>query len=199
MISYLRGKVKYIKPISKKDNFFILDVNGQGFNVLSTATLVHKLKIDQETEVFTYMAVREDAQELFGFATWPEVEFFKLLISISGIGPKKALSILEQANIADIQKSVLADKPEMLVNVSGLTKNMAEKIVLGLQNKLKDLTIKDIKGGKDIMDDSEVVETLMALGFSGQQAKSGVSKLSDKVKDKDLRIKEALKILGNTK
>jgi len=199
MISYLRGKVKYIKPISKKDNFFILDVNGQGFQVLSTATLVHKLKVDDQTEVFTYLAVREDAQELFGFSTWLEVEFFKLLIGISGIGPKKALAILEQASISDIQKAVIADKPEMLVNVSGLTKNLSEKIVVGLQNKIKDLAVKDIKGGADIMDDSEIVETLMALGFSGQQAKVGVSKLSNKIKDKDLRIKEALKILGNNK
>lgn len=199
MISYLRGKVKYIKPLSKKDNFFIIDVNGVGYQVSTIAGVVSKLKESEDIEIFIYQAVREDALELYGFKTFTEVEFFKLLIGISGIGPKKAMSILEQASIADIQKAVIADNPEKLVTLSGLTKNLAEKIVVGLQNKIKDLTVKDIKGDSDSIDDSEVIETLMALGFSQKQAQAGVAKLSSATKDKDQRIKEALKILGNNK
>lgn len=199
MIAYLKGKIKYIKPVAKKDNFFIIDVNGVGYQVSATATVVNKLKVGSEAELFTYLAVREDASELFGFFSPSEVEFFKLLISVSGIGPKKALSILEQAAIADIQKAVISDKPESLVRISGLTKNLSEKIVVGLQDKIQKLTVRDVKGAQETLDDSEVIEALMTLGFSTQQAKGAAAKLSDQIKDKDKRIKEALKILGSNK
>ncbi|RJR31192.1 Holliday junction branch migration protein RuvA [Candidatus Parcubacteria bacterium] len=199
MIAYLRGKIRYIKPLSKKDNYFIIDVGGIGYLVFCPAQLADKLKIGEEKEIYTAQIIREDSHELYGFEKQSETDFFKLLIGVSGIGPKKSLAILEQARLADILKAIVSDKPEFLVKVSGLSKNVAEKIVIGLQEKVKNLSAKDFGKIQDMPDDSDSMEALLALGFSLPQAKEALAEVSSDISDKDKRIKAALKILGNNR
>lgn len=194
MISYLRGKIKYLNQLSKKDNFFVIDVGGVGYKVLCTIKVIEKMKLEQESEVYTFHNVREDSQELYGFLTFEEVDFFKLLTGISGIGPKKALAVLEQADILSIQEAVINDDPVHLIKVAGLSKNIAEKIVVGLQGKIKDI-LKG-KGSQTVTGDFEVIEALASLGFPTAKARQVVNQLPKELKSSDEKIKEALKMLG---
>ena len=199
MIAYLKGKIIHKSAVSKKDNYFLIDVNGVGYQVITTAKILQQLKVSEPTEIYTYLYVREDSQELFGFSSIVEVDFFKLLIGISGIGPKKALQILEQASLDDIRQAVIIDKPDHLVTVAGLSKRLAENLVMGLQSKIKDILQKGgtvaIGGG----DDSEIIEALVSLGFSSDRARQAVSQVSSEIIDSEQKIKEALKILGRKK
>ena len=197
MIAYLSGKILQRGPISKKDNFFVIDVNGVGYLVFSIAKVVEKLEIGQDIEVYTYLNVREDAMDLFGFLSPEGVDLFKLLISISGVGPKSAMGILEQASIDDIRQAVVLEKPELLVTTAGMGKKTAEKIVLGLSGKVKEI----LKGADAniIHDDTDVIEVLTSLGFSASQIRHALQQIPKDLKSSEEKIKEVLKVLGNRK
>ena len=197
MIASLTGKITAKSPISKKDNHFVIDVSGVGYLVFTTAQTAKKLDIDDELTIHTYLAVREDALDLYGFINQTEVDIFKLLISISGIGPKTALQILNQTNIEDIRQAVILDKPELLVATAGLGKKTAEKIVLGLSDKIKEI----LKGaeGTTLSDDSEVIEALVTLGFSSQQVRTALQQVPAEITNSEEKIKAVLKVLGGRK
>ncbi|PJE59986.1 MAG: Holliday junction branch migration protein RuvA, partial [Candidatus Portnoybacteria bacterium CG10_big_fil_rev_8_21_14_0_10_44_7] len=89
MISYLAGKI-----LSKSDRFVIVDINGVGYKIFAPQRLLEGLAVDEAVEFFTHLAIKDSAWELYGFLTLAELEFFELLLSISGIGPKTALNIL---------------------------------------------------------------------------------------------------------
>src|SRR3989338_9704234 len=137
MISFLRGKIIYKNSLGKKGSSVILDVANVGYEISVTLKTLEKLKEVDETSLYTYLYVREDAMEIFGFLTKSEIDFFKLLITISGIGPKSALNILEHAEINDMQEAVIQNDPQLLTKTSGLSQKTSEKIVLGLKDHFK--------------------------------------------------------------
>jgi len=129
MIAYLRGKIIYKSSPLKKGCFVILDVNGVGYQVSVSLKILDFMRSDDPCELYIYHHVREDAQDLYGFFSQDEVSFFKLLISVSGIGPKTALGILDKAEMKDIQDAVIKESPSALAGVSGIGQKTAEKIV----------------------------------------------------------------------
>lgn len=188
MIARLKGKIEYLE-----DNWVIVDVNNVGYKVYVTDFTLGKLagKTDVSLDVFTY--VREDVLALYGFLEVSEKNMFELLISISGIGPKAAMSILSVADTKSIQAAVLNEDPSILTSVSGIGKKTAERVILELQNKIADLTSDERAGATS---DSEVVEALMAMGYSASQSREALKNISKELNGVEDKIKAALKELG---
>ena len=193
MIAYLRGNIKYKSIIPKKDNYIVLDVNGVGYKVFVLDRLINKIETGQELELFIYNQVAETALDLYGFSTHEELNFFEILLSISGVGPKSALNILQKAKIEDLRAAANSGNADVLSKVSGIGPKTAQKIVAGLQDKIGGLNITG-DGTIDSDSMSEALEALIGLGYSASQARDALSHA--KSEDVGERIKEALKILG---
>jgi Holliday junction DNA helicase RuvA len=143
----------------------------------------------------TYLAVREDALDLYGFTSKKDKEFFELLIGISGIGPKSALNILSLVSAEALETSIRTGSVAHLVKVSGIGKKTAEKIVLELKDKLG-----SIAGGAGftagMSSDVDAIEALKALGYDADEAREAMKKVGRDVLDIGAKVKAALKELG---
>lgn len=192
MIAYLRGNIKYKSVIPKKDNYIVLDVNGVGYKVFVLDRMINNIHVGDDLEVFTYTQVAEMVLDLYGFADQKELGFFEILISISGVGPKSALGILQKAKIEDLQAAANSGNADVLSKVSGIGQKTAEKIVAGLKNKIGGLDISS--GGQATDGFGEALDALVGLGYSASQARDALSHI--KVEDTGEKVREALKILG---
>lgn len=197
MISYLRGKIIYKSDPLKKARFVVVDISGIGYKVTMNQKIFEKIEQDNDVEIFTYQHVTENDLELLGFLSFQEVEFFTLLLSINGIGPKSAMNILERTSIKNIQQAVIVQSADQLASMSGIGKSVCEKIVAGLKSKIKEFSV--TSDSTEIVEgDLAVIEALEALGFSAEKAREVLAEISPKIQDNEKRIKEALKILGKT-
>ncbi len=142
-------------------------------------------------ELHIYTQVAEGVLDLYGFAAPEELNFFELLISISGIGPRSALGILQKAKIEDLRQAIQTGNHEILSQVSGIGPKTAEKVVSGLKDKIGSVEIKDSKWSNEF---SEALEALVGLGYSAGQAREALSHV--KAQETGEKIKEALKVLG---
>lgn len=196
MIAYLRGTVAHKPPVAPKGNWFVLDVNGVGYRIHTTAKVLQSLPVSLPVQVHTYQVIREDSHDLYGFTDAAQADFFKLLLSVSGVGPKSALQILELASLDDLRQAVATDRAELLVSGAGLSKRLAEAVVLGLQSKLKDILKTAGADAGRLLGDAEAVEALTQLGFAPASARAAVGQVADKGKPSDEVIRDALKVLG---
>lgn len=187
MIGYLNGTVKEIGETSA-----IVLVAGVGYDVNIPISLSEKLKKDGPIELYIYTHVREDILALYGFSTKEELGFFKLLISVSGIGPKVALSIISSADVSKLSESISSGDPTLLSAVSGVGKKTAEKAIVELKNK--------VGGGQGFTslggNSSDVVEALVGLGFQRSEVLRAISELPEEASSSEEKIKAALKLLG---
>lgn len=190
MISYLKGKVSY-----KLKGKVIIEVNNIGYSVFVSEGFFNDLKIDTEVQIFTFQNVKEDALDLYGFKTLEELEFFELLISISGVGPKSALSVLAVAQLSDIKESIVRGDSGLLTKVSGIGKKIAERVVLELKDKLL-----KIGGTYDLSItanfSADEIDALMALGYSVTEARDALNQVGQEIQDSAERIRQALKKLS---
>jgi len=140
--------------------------------------------------------VREDALQLFGFATYDELQLFELLISISGIGPKTALGVFAVAKPADIKSAIINEDASILRKVSGIGTKTAERIVLELKNKIAGVVGQDDVRSKEELDaDIDAIDALIALGFARPQARDALKDI-DQDLDVGERVKAALQFLN---
>lgn len=190
MISLLTGTIK-LKGLKSAT----IDIHGLGFEVFLPQLTLEKIKIGQTATYYTHLQVREDALELYGFETLAEKNFFELLISVSGVGPKSALSVLSIAKLEEIKKAILRDDPTLLRKVSGIGQKTAERIVVELKNKLADLVV-----GNERIDlstaNSGAFDALMTLGYSAAEVREALRKLPKDINDENEIIKQTLKMLG---
>jgi holliday junction DNA helicase RuvA len=190
MISYIRGQV-----IEMTDKYVVLDVNGLGYKVFVTADTLHMLKVGIETSLSTYMAVREDAMDLYGFTSKKDKDFFELLLTISGIGPKSALNILSMVSSDTLASAIRSGSTAHLVKVSGIGRKTAEKIVLELRDKLGGIaTSDDITS--DMSSDADAIEALKALGYDADEARDALKRVDREIADTGKKVRAALKLLG---
>lgn len=190
MISRLSGTI-----IELSEKYAVIDVHGVGYKVFCSTDTLASLNEDSQTSLFTYLAVREDALDLYGFSGSDEMHFFELLISVSGIGPKSALGILGVASTDTLKKAIATGDTGYLTKVSGIGRKTAEKIVLELRDKLRaHADTKESSGS--LRAESDVVEALKALGYSQNDARDALKEVSAEIVGTNARIKEALKILG---
>lgn len=185
MIAYLKGTIKYIFK-----DYIILDVKDVGYKVYAGYSLLAK-NIGSELEVFTYHNLREDADDLFGFVNFPELEFFEKLISVKGIGPKTAMNILSSANDVNMLKQgILSGDVAFVSKVKGVGKKTAERVILELAGKLN---IADILAENSYSDSSdEAVSALVSLGYSEKDARIMLKDVDSSLALQD-RLKAALK------
>lgn len=186
MIGSIKGKI-----ILKKDKFIIVETAGVGYKInISPSDSVIGKKINDEAFFWTYLHVREDALDLFGFTDYKELEFFQMLLNVSGIGPRSALAILGIASIETLKQAIGTGDISYLTKISGIGKKTAEKIVIELRDKMK-----EEKSGGVLQHELDALEALKSLGYSQQEAREALKKVSP---DKDVngKIREALKILS---
>lgn len=190
MISLLRGPI-----IETGSRFVVIDINNIGYKVYVTDNTLHILKIGNETTLWTYLVVREDALDLYGFTSPKEKSFFELLISISGIGPKSALNILSLVSIDTLTSSIRSGSVAHLVKVSGIGRKTAEKILLELKDKLGGID----SGGEisaGMSSDMDAIEALRALGYNADEAREALKKIDPSISDTGNKVKAALKGLS---
>jgi Holliday junction DNA helicase RuvA len=187
MISRVTGQIIY-----KSDKFIITETNGIGYKIFSTTDLISKTKENETVKIWTYLAVRENALDLYGFADKKELDFFELLITISGVGPKTALNILNVASIDSLRQAISSGETAHLTKVSGLGKKMADKIVLELKGKLG--SYEEVEMG--LKEEIDALEALKSLGYSHRDAREALQEISKDLKSTSDRVKAALKHLG---
>ena len=191
MIHSLKGTLQ-----EKEGNLFVVEIGGISFAVKSSVNVVNKLpQVGQPVNVFTYLHVREDALELYGFLNKEELGFFQMLIGISGIGPKSALGILGIENVEKLKAAISEGRVELLTKASGVGKKTAERIILELRSKLMQSGSEKIVG--EMESDNDIIEALSNLGYSKFQAREALAKMDPSVVRMEERIKGALKLLKN--
>ncbi len=187
MISQLTGKV-----VRKTSRTLVLDVGGVGYEVMCIEDVLIRCKVGSEVTLATHLNVREDLMELYGFMSADDLGFFKLLLGVSGIGPKSALNILEVVKPADIRRAVATQDPANLHAVHGLGKKTAEKLVIELKDKLDAV----VGGGTGTSSDEQaVLEAIINLGYSAAEARSAV-KAAPQSGSLEERVKAVLKQLA---
>lgn len=187
MISKITGQI-----IHKTDKFIVVETNGIGYKVFATTELLSIAKLEAEIKIWTYLAVRENALDLYGFFDKKELDFFELLITISGIGPKTALGILNVATVDSLRKAISSGETAHLTKVSGLGKKVADKIVLELKGKLG--SYEEVHLG--LKEEIDALEALKSLGYSHREARESLQEIDKSLTTTSDRVKAALKHLG---
>lgn len=190
MIARLAGKIVHIG-----DKYTIIDVSGVGYKVYITSDFLHTLSKDRTTEIWIYTAVRENSLDLYGFSSPSELNTFELLLTVSGIGPKTALSIMSATTVETLHTAIQNEDASHLIKVSGIGKKVAEKIVRELADKVE--KVAHTPESKSAMkNDSDALEALKSLGYSQSEARNALKDLPKTMIKTNEKVKEALKILG---
>lgn len=201
MISRLRGLVAHIDS-----KYLILDISGVGYKIFAPDDMLQKLKGNEkarkEAIIWTYLAVRDDALDLYGFLSKKEKDFFELLLTVSGIGPKSAQNILSLASYETLSNAIRSGSLAHLVKVSGIGKKTAEKIILELKDKMALFGSERGEHGEHdesssaMYNEIDAIEALKALGYSAEEAREALKKVSVETKETKDKVKAALKILN---
>lgn len=179
MIGYLRGIIDSIY-----DDRIILDVNGVGYNIFMPYAQIERLPgRDSEAKVYTFLNVREDAMHLYGFTTSDDLDFFKLLIQVNGIGPKGALSLLSFMGSDNIKLAILSSDAKAIAKAPGVGAKTAQRIILDLKDKVDLIDTIDSKIANREMESTnglsesmaEAVEALASLGYAKKDALKAVT------------------------
>lgn len=191
MIAHLSGTLFFTN-----DHFIVVDVSGVGYKVRTTISTLHELKKEEDKKIslWIHTVVREDVLDLYGFVNKEELDFFEMLISVSGIGPKSGLGILNIASVSTLKEAISNGNAVALTKVSGIGAKNAQKIILELRDKLGGIG-DEVHGGK-LHEEHDAIEGLVALGFSERDAREALKKVSSDIKGPSARIKHALKHLG---
>ena len=195
MIDQISGKI-----ISINDNYVVLEVGGFGMKVNVAATFASRLVNEELITLVTYLNVREDALDLYGFKNESERNLFLMLISISGIGPKLALSILSGVELKELKSNILSGDIKSLTSIPGVGAKTAKRIIIELKDKLSKTTTTEL-GFEDNFASKiskDVLSALVGLGYSESIAIEVIKRINPANSDKSIEslIKEALKILN---
>lgn len=195
MISYIRGELAAIE-----EDKIIVDVNGVGYGIFMPGHSMGMLPpIGEEVRIHTYLNVREDAMQLFGFLTRDDLKVFRLVIGVSGIGPKGGLSILSQLSPDDLRFAVMANDAKAISAAPGIGKKTAEKLIIELKDKLSVEDILERNAAEDGVKASdngtgevqaEALQALTALGYGSTEAMKAVKKV---LIEEDTTVEEVLK------
>ena len=188
MIGYIEGEV-----VHKEERSAIVLSGGVGYLVSVTPATIAGQNLGEGIRLWTHLSVREDALDLYGFLRRNELELFRLLIGISGIGPKSALNVLSLADVSTLARAVASGDGSYLTKVSGVGKKLAEKIVLELRDKM-DALVGD--SAEIPHKETEALDALEALGYSPRDTRELVRRLAkDHTTTEDI-IRKALQTLG---
>ena len=189
MIASLAGNIIHLDL-----NYCILDVHGVGYEVFMPSRTLQTLTLQQDLFIFVYTHVREDQLKLFGFETLEEKKLFTLMLDVSGVGPKVAMSILSASNLGKIETAISKADVAFFSKIKGLGKKTAQKIIIELKSKLGSLQDLDLSQETEQFK-PDVVEVLESFGFNKKDIYPVLEKLDQKLSE-DQMIKLALQQLG---
>jgi len=200
MFYYLSGTVAHIGP-----NLAVIDCGGVGYACQTTTTTLSTLKKGEKGKLFTHLNVREDGVELFGFAGQDELNLFRLLLGVSGVGPKAALSILSASTPANLALSIITGDEKALTVAPGIGKKIAQRVILELKDKLaKDQSFSGGAGesyagtGVTVIPEnklSEATAALAVLGYSAAESAAALRGIDMESLTLEQIIKQALKAM----
>ena len=198
MISYIKGTLEDITETG-----VVIEAGGLGYFVSMPPSFTVKYKLHTEVKVFTYMSVKEDGISLFGFENKKQLELFKRLTSVSGVGGKSALALLGSANVNEITTAIIANDVNMICRAPGLGKKTAQRIILELKDKISTDEISSVIGGEigsetgenSALSDSrsEALEAMLVLGYGRSEAVKALSEVYTADDDTSSLLKKALK------
>ena len=197
MYAYIKGKV-----VTKTNTYIIIENNGIGYKIFMSQKAIDKIN-EEEIKIHTYYYVREDNISLYGFLSNDELRMFELLLSVSGIGAKSAITMLSEISTSDFAMAVITNDTSKLIKIPGIGAKSAARIILELKDKLKneDAIVKENNEIKaKIVDEeivSEAVEALQILGYSKKEIDKVLEKLNIEGLSTEEIIKVALKQLGS--
>lgn len=191
MYYYIKGTL-----VQKNDNYIVVDANGVGYMIYTSLNSMQNTgEIGKKITIYTYLYVREDVMDLFGFTTIEEKNMFMQLISVSGVGPKAALSILSVTTPAKFAVAVITNDVKTITKASGVGPKMAQRVILELKDKMKtdELEIDFEDESDDILSDnrSEAISALVVLGYSSNDAQKAVKGIDGTLSVEEI-IKKAL-------
>ncbi|OGH89456.1 MAG: Holliday junction DNA helicase RuvA [Candidatus Magasanikbacteria bacterium RIFOXYC2_FULL_40_16] len=191
MISFIKGTIHSVD----KDNVVVQTTGGVGYKIFLSKNIVLKYLSGQEASFFTYLKVSDSALDLYGFENTEQKEFFELLLSVSGVGPKSAMNILNLGSIDDIKGAIARQDVKYLTTVQGMGQKTAERLVVELKNKIGKMeNMAEITGDSQIL--ADVIDGLASMGYGKEEAKDTVKSIDTKNKTTEQVLREALKRLS---
>ena len=198
MISFIKGEL-----VSVKEDKIIVEAGGIGYNIFVPTSLLPNLpQTGSEVKIYTYLNVREDAMNLFGFLNEDDLDMYKMLLGVNGVGPKAALGVLSNISANDLRIAIVSDDAKTIAKAPGLGNKTAQKIILELKSKIDlEATLGNIESDASIPaninddDRNEAVQALTALGYSASESMKAVRNVPMDVKGADAILKQALKNL----
>ena len=187
MIGSIKGKISH-----KASNYIILETGGIGYKVFMPLALLLNLKVGQDLSLVIHTYVREDQITLYGFQALPELGFFELLLTVSGVGPKSALGIMSLASLDMIKSAIVSEDPTVFTKVSGVGRKTAERVIVELKSKLKD----EQSSQPVAREHSDAMDALIALGYREQEARDALKNVPIDTKNLQDKVKIALKALS---
>lgn len=194
MFYYISGELTH-----KFDNFAVIDVGGVGYKIFTSGNTLSQIKAGH-VKLYTYVHVREESFDIFGFASVEELDFFELLISVSGVGPKAALAILSSLTPRELVIAIVTGDAKTISKSQGIGSKISQRIIVELKDKLKDKDTESILSAGVISvslepANNEAVEALVSLGYSPQEAARAVAAVQDSGLKTEEVIKQALKTI----
>jgi Holliday junction DNA helicase RuvA len=190
MFYYLKGKLDQCQA-----NFCVVDIGGVGYKIFTSEDSRQKAqRSKEEVKFFTYFCIRQETIEIYGFTSIFELEVFKKLINIAGIGPKSAVAVLNVAGAEQLVAAINEGRPELLIKVAGIGKKTAERVVLELKGKIE--SPRSTETVKQMEANADIEEVLRSLGYKREQAREAVEKINPETQEFEARLKEALKNAG---
>jgi len=186
MIIQLTGTIA-----GKDPEYIILDVSGVGYRVFVTPETLANTPEDKQITVWTHLAVRETSLDIYGFLRREDLVFFELLIGISGVGPKSALSILSLADVATLTSAISQNDTSYLTKVSGIGAKSAKKIILELSDKVANMGETPF-----LKEDADSLDALTSMGYSTSEAREALKQVPRETVGANERLKQALKMLS---
>ncbi len=185
MIAFLRGII-----LQKTLTFLIVERNDIGYKVFVTPELLDH-PIGAEVQLYTYLKTSDDGQTLFGMPDFPTLQFFELLITVTSVGPKMAITIVSAAKLDVLQQAIASGDAGIFTRMSGVGNKTAERIILELKNKMNVGLGTTSSGGTDLFD------ALLSLGYNPREAREVLPKI-DTTADTQEQLKQALKLISHS-
>lgn len=192
MFYYISGTL-----VHKGMNFLVIDAGGVGYKLYSSLKTIEALPLNNPCKMFTYMHVREDVMDIFGFRDNEELSAFEMLISVNGVGPKAALSILSAVTPAELFTAIASGDHKTLTKAQGVGGKLAQRVVLELKDKLSGIAVSDIDipVNHDSGARSSAVQALISLGYTAGDSQKAVDRAMQTETALENIIREALKLM----
>lgn len=195
MITYIKGKVDQIFESS-----IFIENNGIGYQVFLSSKTIERLPKEEEVKIFTYMNVKEDSLSLFGFLAIEELNMFNLLLNVSGVGPKVAISMLSDLTPNQIMVAIITDDYATLSTCSGVGKKTSQRIALELKDKIKNTALIDTPQQSIYISSNEkqdAIDALSALGYTRSESMKAVMEIAVEKMSTEQILKLALRKLSS--